>query len=1624
VVWEGTWVATTTYEPNDGVYYAGSSYRAVAQSMGVTPGTNGAVWVLMAQKGDIGPVGPAGPGVAPGGAVAQVLAKVDATDYNTQWVSPFTQALADALYLPLTGGELDGPLTVGGALTASAGAAVTGDLAVSGGISAGSAFLGSGAVPVGGDAGQVLGKASVTDYDLLWITPLTLPFGQDLLFSTDNTYNIGAGSDNRPQNIFAASNVRANSLISDGVSYAYGGQMVQTWLRFTNDNAYDIGAVGVNRPRNIYAATSVFIGNDPYSQIGGTTGGINMFGSLLWNTDNAHDIGAAGASRPQNVYVANTVYTGGLQATQGQILAIDGSTTVPGYGFYSESGTGFTRGAHQSISAVGTGGHILAVFGPAFGNDPVDYPYIFATASGSVGMYAAGADTNVSVSLSSKGSGQVSFLSNTVGNYLLQLLPVASSVNYWQMQAAAAGGAPAVFVQGSDANISLGINPKGNGIIALNAAVSVSNGITVNSGNVQLGNGSLTASNNVSAYGGLQAGNNSVLGGSMWSGSGAPAAGLGANGDQYHRTDTPAVAGQRIYIKSAGAWLSLDGVPTFPVLAPNGSAGAPSYSFASNAAWGLYYASSTAGLAVPNNLNIGTVQPGSTYRLFVSGATSDGSSYPLVCANSGGSSVGWIRSDGAMYVANTGQFVGAVGIGAAPATYYGLQIGIALAGATTQYGLYIDPTIGNTTTVAGAVATMLFKTAAGTFTMPSGYGLNLLAPSLGSGTTVTSLYGLYVANQGVSGVTNAYGLYIANQSGAATTNVGLYNAGTSTFVGDATFQGHVITQHVWAPSGQNIGLGTATDQDLWYIQVGTGHLLADYDNSSDIGSQYGNRPRDMWLGRNLNVVGTLTAAATTLGSLNVGGNINATGGPSGFAFGLTLNSGVFLAPNGTSGAPSYSFSGSPTYGLFMVTATIMALSAGNASVILMQSTQVAIGTTLSTQGIIFTTDNSYDIGAAGANRPRNVYVAGAISGNGSVPTGGAANQVLTKNSATNYDVAWVTPSGGALSWPLLAPNGTAGAPSYSFTNANTTGIYSTGAGNLSLSLSAVQQVILSTSGVQFASSVNVGIGVAPVAYAGLYFQPTLAGANQFAFYAPLTFSTTGTGNNYVVYLLATFANSSRTVTSGANIYADTPSIGSSVTVTSMYGLYVANQGSGRNINAYGVYIAAQSGAATTNMGLYNGGSEQTMGTVGLGSAPLASTGISMQPGNSYITGTTQYGIQLVPYVTSGATGYYGIFAAVRPGSNFTVTNAYIFCATYPSSQSAGSVITNMYGFYVGNIAANNGVTNAYGVYISSISGASTTNIGLYNASSMQVQGAVGFGTAPVSGQVTFATNVRQTSGDATFLRLGAGAGTDPAYDLRVNGSMYVGGNINFSGNFSTNGQINAGGQLSGQYIVTGGNLSVDQGITMLSTSQIKWNNDSNHSINVDTGNNVAHWDEYGSWQFRSSSHSLANAMSLDANGNMSINGTLQLAGSNNLVYFNAANTCYIQGLGNAMRYATPAAGNVHSFEGPGGVQLAPLNASAFNVASSRRFKDSLVPLESPLSKVLDTRATPYSYVLTAESKPDIGFTAEDMVSVVPEAVWHNDAGEPYAINYSALVPVLWGAVRELSARLQALEGAT
>lgn len=77
IIPKGTWVAETNYVKPDVVYYNGSSYIALKDTYGATPGTDSTKWMLLAQKGDKGDTGEKGnPGTS--ATISSATATIDA----------------------------------------------------------------------------------------------------------------------------------------------------------------------------------------------------------------------------------------------------------------------------------------------------------------------------------------------------------------------------------------------------------------------------------------------------------------------------------------------------------------------------------------------------------------------------------------------------------------------------------------------------------------------------------------------------------------------------------------------------------------------------------------------------------------------------------------------------------------------------------------------------------------------------------------------------------------------------------------------------------------------------------------------------------------------------------------------------------------------------------------------------------------------------------------------------------------------------------------------------------------------------------------------------------------------------------------------------------------------------------------------------------------------------------------------------------------------------------------------------------------------------------------------------------------------------------------------------------
>ena len=106
----------------------------------------------------------------------------------------------------------------------------------------------------------------------------------------------------------------------------------------------------------------------------------------------------------------------------------------------------------------------------------------------------------------------------------------------------------------------------------------------------------------------------------------------------------------------------------------------------------------------------------------------------------------------------------------------------------------------------------------------------------------------------------------------------------------------------------------------------------------------------------------------------------------------------------------------------------------------------------------------------------------------------------------------------------------------------------------------------------------------------------------------------------------------------------------------------------------------------------------------------------------------------------------------------------------------------------------------------------------------------------------------------------------------------------------------------------------------------------------------------------------------------------------------------------------------------------------YNLSDSRQ-KENIRSLDNALSVVSKLKGYKYDIkkefsnsdsLITKEKqeierKNKIGFLAQDVYAVLPEAVYHDDSTDVYAINYSSIIPVLVEAIKELTIELENLK---
>ncbi len=214
-----------------------------------------------------------------------------------------------------------------------------------------------------------------------------------------------------------------------------------------------------------------------------------------------------------------------------------------------------------------------------------------------------------------------------------------------------------------------------------------------------------------------------------------------------------------------------------------------------------------------------------------------------------------------------------------------------------------------------------------------------------------------------------------------------------------------------------------------------------------------------------------------------------------------------------------------------------------------------------TSNLIFT-DNTYDIGASGATRPRNLYLAGlltmggALTVNGNTTLGDAAADTLTVNSTITSNLI--------------------------FTD-NTYDIGASGATrprNLFLGNNLAvggNETITGYLGVGAAASSSNAINIA---------STNLTGAYQVGLQTALVGTSAATAGVFGIYTYPATAAAAFTTASVVGLYAENAVKGAGSTITNQYGVYITDQTQGAN--NFGLYSGVTSGANKFN--LYVGGS--------------------------------------------------------------------------------------------------------------------------------------------------------------------------------------------------------------------------------------------------------------------------------------------------------------------------------------------------------------------------------------------------------------------------------------------------
>lgn len=330
------------------------------------------------------------------------------------------------------------------------------------------------------------------------------------------------------------------------------------------------------------------------------------------------------------------------------------------------------------------------------------------------------------------------------------------------------------------------------------------------------------------------------------------------------------------------------------------------------------------------------------------------------------------------------------------------------------------------------------------WTSPGGWStigtVNLTTGVFSANITVANIVATAPINAAYNAGVVTLSLNIDTTLAVAASNLGLNLAHANTWSVLQTFSSSALgvsTGTTLALGGASLGGYTLAVAGSGYfgsnLTIANGALLFSPDNANDIGASGATRPRSLYLGTAASIGGATIGsnALAVAGSASISGNVA--------AFSLTLNqnaqlfgdtANVLTMRNGASAQQfniynTYTDASNYEYGYvgwsgntFILyggaaagtgTSRAMKLQTNGANAISLAPNGLSTFQVSGTGHFLNQTDNTYDIGAVGANRPRNLYIAGtgsfgsnvAILGNLNM-TGGAGNSNISIGNSAVY----------------------------------------------------------------------------------------------------------------------------------------------------------------------------------------------------------------------------------------------------------------------------------------------------------------------------------------------------------------------------------------------------------------------------------------------------------------------------------------------------------------------------------------------------------------------------------------------------------------------------------------------